>query len=273
MKWLIAAPLLLAACATVPKGKPEDATLARLGHSGDIAFNLEEPRQAAEQYRAALKRAFTRDDAGAIADAGFNLATAELRAGEPREAMRTASDLRAELARRGLADADFDLISATALFRLHDLAAADRVAASLTTLADPALMNAAWFLRGLIADERGDREGLAKAAASLTPAADPADAAELRARLTGDPTLALRAADLRRDELDYRGMARALSVAARFARNAPQAADLYLRAGRSAAAQGDADDARAWLGRARDLASDASLRTEATQALRDVPAH
>jgi tetratricopeptide (TPR) repeat protein len=273
VKWSIAVPLVLAACSSAPKGKPEDATLARLGHSGDIAFNLEEPRQAAEQYRAALKRAFTRDDASAIADAGFNLATAELRVDEPREAMRTASDLRAELARRGLADPDFDLISATALFRLHDLAAADRVAASLTTATDPALANAAWFLCGLIADAQGDRGGLAKAVASFTPAADPADVAELRARLTGDPSLALHAADLRRDELDYRGMARALSVAARFTQNAPQAADLYLRAGRSAAAQGDAEDARAWLGQARDLATDASLRAEAVQALHDVPAH
>ena len=267
MKWLVAAPLALAACASAPSGKPQDATLARLGHAGDIAFNLEEPGQAAEQYRAALNRAYTRDDAGAIADAGFNLATAELRADQPREAIRTASDLRAELARRGVTDPDFDLISATALFRLHDLPAADRIAASLIAAADPALVNAAWFLRGLIADERGDREGLAKAVASFTPAADPADVAELRSRLTGDPALALQSADLRRDELDYRGMARALAVAARFTQDAPRAADLYLRAGRSAAAQDDTADAHTWLSRARDLATDPGLRAEAIQAL------
>jgi hypothetical protein len=124
-----------------------DPTLARLDHAGDIAFNLEQPAQAAEQYRAALRRAHTRDDTGAIADAGFNLATAELRAGEPRPAMQTAKALQAELVRRGRADPAFDLISATALYRLDDLSGADRMAAGLTNGKDPALANAAWFLR------------------------------------------------------------------------------------------------------------------------------
>jgi hypothetical protein len=265
--------MLLAGCSSAPKTDPQDPMLTRLGHAGDIAFNLEEPAQAAEQYRAALARARTRDDAAAIADAGFNLATAELRAGQPRNAMRTATDLQAELSRRGLADPAFDLISATALFRLNDLAVADRVAAGLTRGKDLALANAAWFLRGLIADARGDQPGLEKAAASLTPVADAGDLAELQSRRTHDRGLALRAADLRRDQLDYRGMARALALAAQFTPTAAEAADLYLRAGRSAAAQGDTGDARTWLGRARDLAPDTALRTEAAHALRDLPAH
>ena len=264
---------LLAGCSSPPKGDPEDPTLTRLGHAGDIAFNLEQPDQAAEQYRAALARARTRDDAGAIADAGFNLATAELRAGKPRDAMRTAAEMQAELGRRGVVDSDFALISATASFRLDDLSGADSVAAGLTSGKDPALVNAAWFLRGLIADARGDRIGLEKAAASMTPAADPADVLELRSRLTHDRAFAMRAADLRRDGLDYRGMARALALAARFTSDAPVAADLYLRAGRSAAAQGDRAEARAWLGKARDLATDAGLRTEAVRALHDLPAN
>ena len=109
--------------------------------------------------------------------------------------------------------------------------------------------------------------------ASMTPAADPADVLELRSRLTHDRAFAMRAADLRRDGLDYRGMARALALAARFTSDAPVAADLYLRAGRSAAAQGDRAEARAWLGKARDLATDAGLRTEAVRALHDLPAN
>jgi hypothetical protein len=84
------------------------------------------------QYRAALARARTRDDAAAIADAGFNLATAQIRAGQPRDAMRTAQALRVELKRRGIVDPQFDLISAIALFRLHDFSASDRVSAGLT---------------------------------------------------------------------------------------------------------------------------------------------
>jgi hypothetical protein len=97
--------------------------------------------------------------------------------------------------------------------------------------------------------------------------------AELQSRLSHSAALALHAADLRRDRLDYRGMARALALAAQFTPNAPEAADLYLRAGRSAAAQGDAADARTWLADARDVAKDAALRKDADQALRDLPSH
>jgi hypothetical protein len=262
---------LLAGCSSASPKPPDDPTLSRLGHAGDIAYTLEQPDQAAEQYRAALARARVRDDAAAIADAGFDLATAELRADKPEDALRTAMELQAELARRGIADPGFDLISATAFFRLGDLSAADRIAAGLTGAPDPALADAAWFLRGLVADARGDQTGLAKAVAAMTPAADPADRAELRARLSHDPALALQAADLRRNQLDYRGMARALALAAQFMPAGPQAADLYLRAGRSAAGQGDVASARLWLGRARDLAADPALRADAEQALRTLP--
>lgn len=272
MRRMLAALILLAGCSPTPKSAPDDPTLSRLGHAGDIAFKLEQPDQAAEQYRAALARARVRDDAAAIADAGFNLATAELRAGRARDALRIAQDLQAELARRGIVDPAFDLISATALFRLGEFAAADRMAAGLTGDKDPTLADAGWFLRGLVADQAGDRPGLEAAAASLSPAANAADAAELRSRLSHDGALAQHAADLRRDQLDYRGMARALALAARFSPSAAEAADLYLRAARSAAGQGDAAQARIWLGQARDLAPDASLRADAETALHALPA-
>ena len=259
---------LLAGCSSPPGGPPDDAALTRLGHAGTIAFNLEQPAQAVEQYRGALARARTRDDAAAIADAGFNLATAQLRAGQPQAALDTAHELQAELGRRGITDPAFGLIAATALFRLNDLAAADATATGLTGSTDPALANRAWFLRGLIADTKADRPGLQKAAGSLTRTADLADTAELQARLAHDPDLALHAADLRRTALDYRGMARCLALAARFTPETASAADLYLRAGRSAAAQGEAVEARIWLTAARDQATDALLRQEADEALR-----
>jgi hypothetical protein len=263
---------LLAGCSTGAKPPPEDPTLSRLNHAGDIAFNLERPAQAAEQYRAALDRARVRDDAAAIADSGFNLAAAQLRAGQAGPAMQTARELQAELARRGIKDPAFDLIVATALYRLHEPAAADAVAATLTGGKDVPLANAAWFLRGLIADERGDQPGLEQALAALTPAAEASDVAELRARVGHDPAQALRSADIRRDELDYRGMARALALAAHYTPDAATAADLYLRAGRSAAAQGDVVQARSWLSSARDHATDAALRDEAAHALQSLPA-
>lgn len=267
MRRSLAVIALLAGCSSPPAGPPDDATLTRLGHAGTIAFNLEKPAQAAGQYRAALDRARTRDDAAAIADAGFNLATAQLRAGQPQAALDTAHQLQAELARRGLADAAFDLIAATALYRLNDRSAADATAARLTASTDPALANAAWFLRGLIADTQADRPGLEKAAGALTQTADAADIAELQARLGHDPAGALHAADLRRTALDYRGMARCLALAAQYIADPASAADLYLRAGRSAAAQGETAEARLWLTAARNQAADAGLRHDANEAL------
>jgi hypothetical protein len=262
---------LLAGCrAAAPAAHPGDPKLALFGHAGDIAYQQERPDVAATEYRVALARARERDDGAAIADAGFDLATAELRADRPREAMTTAGGLKAELARRGMVDPAFDLLLATAMFRLDDLADADRLAAGLSDATDPALVNAAWFLRGLIADARGDRRGLQRAYGALGSTADPADIAELRARLTLDSAQARRAADLRRDELDYRGMARVLALAARGTRDDAEAADLYLRAGRSAAARGDTGQARVWLDQARARAPNEGLRDEADAVLRDL---
>lgn len=252
---------LLAGCAHPAPAPPTDQTLSRFEHAGDIALAQERPAQAAEQYRAALARARERDDAGAIADAGFNLATAQLSANDPAGALQTAQDIRAELARRTMADPGLDLITATALFRANRPDEAGRWASRLAGSAT--LGNKAWFLRGLIADARHDRAALTQAEAALTPAAEPADRAELRARLEGDPTMALAAADLRRDTLDYRGMARCLALAAQYTPDPARAADLYLRAGRSAAGQHDAAQARNWLARARV----GTLRAEADRAI------
>ena len=104
-----------------------------------------------------------------------------------------------------------------------------------------------------------------------------ADADELQARrdlrqqaYAAAVTSALRAADTRRNLVDYRGMARALSVAAAAefgAGHAGSAAELYLRAGQSAAAQGDAASARPWLREAVQLDRDAASREEAERAL------
>jgi tetratricopeptide (TPR) repeat protein len=129
---------------------------------------------------------------------------------------------------------------------------------------DPQAAARASFLRGLIADARGDAPGLAAARQALDPKADSeqaADALELEARqqlrLRNFPTAradAEQAATLRRDLPDYRGLARNLALAAQAAKaqgDIQAASDLYLRAGRSAAVQGDTDDARIWLQRAQ----------------------
>ena len=268
MRWVLVLLAFLAGCGSPPKGPPEDATLSRLAHAGDNAYALEHPEEAIGQYTLALARARARDDAAAIADAGFNLAASQLRADKPREAIGTVAEVRAELAWYGMPDPALDLVTATALFRLNDLVGADAEAASLTAGKATDLVDSAWFLRGLIADTRGDRPGLERAAAALSPRAGAADIAELRARLTGDAALALKSADVRRDALDYRGMARTIALAAQFTPDAARASDLYLRAGISAAAQGDKDRARIWLTLARDRAPDAARRAAAEKALR-----
>jgi tetratricopeptide (TPR) repeat protein len=271
-----AAPILLAtclvACASRPQAPPEDPALASRIHAGNTAYDLERPEEAVAQYRAALALARTRDDATAIADAGFNLAAAELRAGHPSAAIAVAQEVQDELARRRRSDHGLDLIIATAMFRMGDLAEADRIAAGLTVGGDRRLADSAWFLRGLIADTRGNRILLQTAVSSLSPTSDPADAAELRARLDRNAQLALKAADLRRDALDYRGMARDLALAGHLTPDANAAADLYLRAGRSAAGQSDTPMAKAWLGKARDVAHDPALRGVATAELRSLDA-
>lgn len=81
---------------------------------------------------------------------------------------------------------------------------------------------------------------------------------------------AMQAAGIRQEAFDYRGMARALAVAALAAERAGDgeaAADLYLRAGRSAAAQSDADTARPWLKRVLGLTKDPDTEAAAKAAL------
>ena len=138
-------------------------------------------------------------------------------------------------------------------------------------------------MRGLIADDRGDTAGIERALSAIAVTLGPeqqADAAELSARLAlrqgdivGARAEALRASSLRRDLLDYHSMARSLALAARAAELAddtPNAADLYFRAGRTAAAENDADSAKRWLRLAIALSRDPSLTQDAHSALTTV---
>jgi hypothetical protein len=267
--------------------------LVREGQAARASYSLERPAEAMTQYRAALTRSRARDDTAAIADFGFDLTVAELRANQPAQALADSRALRADLARRGVASFPaLDLVEATALYRTNAKPEADRIAAEVQRSPDPGAVAGATFLRGLIADERGDVAGLRAASVALNsanasqnarknvPADAPGDAAELQARLAlrnGDPATARRLAeessDLRREAMDYRGVARALSLAASAAEQQGDlegAAALYLRAGRSAAAQGDAAAARPWLRDARRLSHDPALRKAAADAERSL---
>jgi hypothetical protein len=273
MKRLLLLLLLLAGCGgSAPKEPttPVDEALQRETEAGRNAYDLEHPEEAAEKYRAALERAQARDDLEQIGTIGYNLAVAELRSNAPDRALTVARTTRTELERRGAKSFPaLTLVEATALYRIGTPVEADAVAAQAEAGADAEASARATFLRGLIADERGDERSLTAAADKLRGASAPplqADAAELAARLAlrhDDPKLALqeatRAEALRRETLDYRGLARVLAVAGEAAARAgdrKSAADLFWRAGRSAAAQGDAKVARLWLRQAANLAPD-----------------
>ena len=287
MRWVLLLPLLLADCGgpAPDTGAPlTDEMLKQQTHAGQLAFELERNEEAAAQYRTALSRAQARDDPDAIGDTGYNLAVAELRANAPDKALADARATRIELARRGSKPFPALLLAeATALYRTGAAAEADRAARGIQQSEDADAVARATFLRGLIADDRGDEAGLATAAEALTTANTPpfeADSAELSARLAlrrGDPARAreqaAHAAGLRQATLDYRGLARALAiegVAVERAGDKIAAADLFLRAGRSAAAQGDKTSARDWLRRAMSLAPGRPVGRDAADLLRGI---
>src|SRR5262249_5264773 len=163
-----------------------------------------------------------------------------------------------------------------ALYRIGQREAADAVALRVEAAADRDAVSRAAFLRGLIADDAGDMAGLRAAIARIAGshrAEIDADNAERAARLGlrgGGGAGAERPAELRRALMDYRAPARCLALAGEAAARAgdnPGAASLYLRAGRSAAAQADTPSARRWLGQAILLSRDPGLTQTARAAL------
>lgn len=278
---------LLAACGGTPPhpATPEDTVLQNASQAGRMAFSLQRPGEAASQFEKALVQAQARDDAGAIGDYGYNLAVAYLAANHPTKALAAARRTHIALANRGVAAfPGLILVEANALYRLGDRGRADGLAAYVEAGGDASAAAQAAYLRGLIAAESGDRAGLDAAVARLqhpTNTAESANVFELIARrdlTAGYYARAGRAAgeavNLRRTNLDYRGMARALAVDAQAAAGAGdrgQAAALYIRAAQSAAAQGDADAARRWSRQALAEANTPIVRQVVHQTLDELP--
>jgi hypothetical protein len=182
-------PLLVADCGgSAPDAAlPTDETLQRETNAGRLAFELERDEEAVARFRAALARAQERDDPDAISNTGFDLAVAELRANAPHQALADARATRMELERRGAKPFPaLQLAEGTALYRIGELADADRLAQLVQHSDDAEAAARATFLRGRIADDRGDVSGLATAAGALNAtdtASFAADSAELSARL------------------------------------------------------------------------------------------
>lgn len=274
---LLGTSLALGACGgstPADTGPPPDTKLDIANKAGTQALSMDMPVQAVRQYKLALTRAYERDDTEAIADTAYNLALAQMRAGDPKEALRTAREARAELDRRRVPiPAELALVQAAAAYRAGDLGGAASAAQQVLELKarDPDTVPRAWFIRGLVAAERGDGATLTQAIAALPPSKQAdieADRQELMGRaalLAGQQAEALvsfeRSAANRQQALDYRGMARVLAMAGEASlklNRTSDAAVFFLRAGRTNLLQGDTAAATPLLRRAEDLAKQTS---------------
>ncbi len=271
------AVLIVAGCGGgphVPATADDDPRIEGARRVAALAFAQGRHDQAVQLYARALELAQARDDGRALGDLGYDLAVVQLRRGDAAASLAASATARAELRRHGLpAFPELALAEAVALHRLGRAQEAEALAIALTPDGG-ATGRRARFLVGLIAAERGDAPALAAARAGLTTDPDAewrADAAELAARaaaLNGDHRAARTAfaatVDLRRETLDYPGMARALAAAASSALatgERDEAASLYLRAGRSMTLSGGgAARAEGWLAMAERLATESGNR-------------
>ena len=258
----------------VRRGPKSDENLVRTNRAAEIAFKNEKFSQAANLYRQVLKQAYIRDDLSAVVDAQYNLAVCQLKMDDCERALERVHLAAGESAAGDrVTGADILLLEATILYRLGKLNQAHQVTDEILLLNQrPSAQVEAktHFLRGVLADRRGDIDRLRSELEALNRVTGPGMAAD-REELTGRLAMAEnrwhdaagafdRAAAQRRRDLDYRQMAENLALAARASEQAGkrrQAAKRYLRAGRSALLQGKNRQAQKWLNQASGLARQA----------------
>ena len=262
---------MLAACGgsggAVETGPPPELKLDQANQAGTQALSMGMPALAVRQYKVALARAYERDDAGAIADIAYNLALAQMRAGDSKAALATVREARAELDRRHTpVPAELVLVQAAAAYRSGDRGAAAAAAQDVLDRGakDPDAAapgsSAAWSPR---AWRRAAARPVDRSPSGLKQADLETDRQELRGRaalLDNRPAEALALFEQSAATASRRstivGMARALSLAGDAALRSNRAADaanFFLRSGRSALLQGDTAAALPLLKRAEDL--------------------
>jgi len=274
----------------VPQSSNVDENSARLNRSARIAYDHGQLKQAANLYRQALNRAYLRDDRKAVVDSQYNLAVCLLGLRSFDEALVWVHRAQKELVDgQQSITPDILLLEAVILFRTGKPDKAWQITDQILSVPGKSpvtVESKTHFLRGLIADQRGDRDQLGREIDALAKSIDPggrADHKELTGRLAmaaGNWEAAIEAFDqtvrLRRENHDYGEMAQALALAADACRQAGKpagAASRYLRAGRSAVQQGNHQDAKKWLNRAVELAGQAGdepLEQEARSYLKSI---
>ena len=266
-----------------PSGPPVDRDLERTNRAARTAFENGRIQQAAALYRQTLERAYLRDDLSAAIDAKYNLALCLTLLQSDREALELIKQAGAELSGAGRPVlSDILVLEAFIRYRLGQSQAAWQLTDDILSKADTissAVQSKTHYLRGLIANDSGDSATLRTEISALAKSDSPvvrADREELvghlamKERRWNEAVLAFdEAAALRRQMLDYRGMVKVLAKAAEASEHAGRlvpASRRYLRAGQSAALQGNTDQARMWLTRAALLAEqggDESIAREA----------
>ena len=273
---LVTGVLLWGGCGPSPQVREKpgtDRNLERFNKAARQAFDKGQIEQAASLYRKALERALVRDDSEAVIDAQYNLAVCLMKLNSRAEAMQLVRQTEAELA---LADrsqlAELLLLKAMLFYKSAEFDDAWQVTKQILSMTPqpPTLVRGrTHFLRGLIAVERQDINQLQNEIAALGNPKNPllrGDLAELKGHLAlieQDWVAAVNAFDeaavRRREAIDYQAMRKVLALAAGASERTGDikgASQRYLRAGRSAAVQGDDEAARPWLMRAEQLAGE-----------------
>lgn len=207
------------------KGSKPDQPYEDAMDTGKTVYGIGQAAQAEAQYRTAMDRALMRDDAVAIHEAGFNLATVLLVQDKPRKALHSLGETETALSLRNVSDtSDLAVIRAAALYRLHDMMFASQAVDRALQSPDMGIRERALYLSGLIAADQKRDAVLAQRVNDLAAFHEngaSVDRQELLARLEllqDQPELAsdgaLSVVKSRRDALDYRGMRRALTLAA-----------------------------------------------------------
>ena len=268
---------------TVQDRSDTDEEFERASRAARMAFDTGKLQQAVGLYQQALERAYILDNSQAIVNTQYNLAVCLAGLQSYGKALERVHQAESELADVDQSiPADILLLEATLLYRLDRQEEARRLTDQVLTESNPisaAVQSKAHFLRGLMAARRGDTQQLRQEIAALgkpVTAGLRADREELVGRLSmaeGNWNEAIeacnRTAELRREDFDYSGMVNALAQAAWACEQAgklPEASKYYLRAGRSAAQQGQNHEALKWLNRAEQLAGEAGDEVTAKQA-------
>jgi len=274
---LAIATLVLAGCgssAPLQKGPLIDEDLERFNRAAQQAYDSGRLQQAVSFYQKALERAYIRDDYRAVLDAQYNMAVCLINLQSYAQASEVIQQAKTEMAMAGQrAAADFLLLEATVLYLREDSDAARAITDQILDASPPAssiVQSKTHFLRGLIANKKGDTDKLREAIVAMGQPNLPqlrADRFELLghlAMLQQDWEKAMdafeTATELRREGLDYYGMVKALALAGKASEKAGHAYEAsirYLKAGRSAALQGQFDHALNWLNRAAQIAGSA----------------